>query len=157
MLNKYPMGYYKLLGRIVMKKKVLFAILILAFLLFLIFFNKRVAYEMSMCAYCGAGRVVEHRIIGTTLKEEPPWFPSENAPEHKHLYFMCASHRSGWYFDYSSDALDIMFQLKKLNDKNQLSDDMIKEWFSIDIGTPEVLKNFTQKHNLEIKEENAIK
>ncbi len=133
-----------------MKKKVLLAFLILVFLLLIIFSNIRTSYQMSMCAYCGAGRNIEGKIIGKTIKEQPPIFPSQNPPDHNHLFILCAIHNSGAYFDCNTDDLDIMFQLKELNDKNQLSGDVIKEWFSIDIRNPEVLENFVQKHNLEI-------
>ena len=141
-----------------MKKIVLFVIiLILDFLLFVTFFNKRVSYEMYSCAYCGAGRTVEGRLIGKSVRQSPPWFPSENPPEHEHLYILLASHSSGAYFDFSSDEFSILGQLRKLKEKNQLPDEVIKEWFSIDIGNPEVLSNFAQKHNLEISKEDKFK
>jgi hypothetical protein len=111
-----------------------------------------------MCAYCGAGRTAEGRIIGTTIKEQPPWFPSESPPVHKHFFISTAGHSSsGLYWDAVSDAIDILFQLRKLRETNQLSDDVIKEWFSINVENQEELAKFAHKHNLEIKEENAIK
>ena len=131
---------------------IMFIVLICAALLFFTFFNKRISYKMSLCAYCGAGRTIEGRIIGTTIKRNPPVFPSENPPEHEHLFIPCASHSSGAYFDFITDDLDMMWQLKKLNDKNPLSDKMIEEWFSIDIKNQKMLDNFINKYELEIKD-----
>lgn len=135
----------------------LFIILIFVVLLLIIYFKIRLSYEMYSCAYCGAGKIVEGRIIGKTIRESPPWFPSENPPEHKHFYVLCASHSSGAYFDFSSDAMDILGQLRELKEKNQLPDEVTKEWFSIDIGNPEALANFAKNHNLKISKEDKFK
>jgi hypothetical protein len=141
-----------LLERKNMKKIVIFLVLIITFLCLIFFSTKRVSYVFSVCAYCGAGSNLEGRIIGKTIKTQPPWFPSANPPEHQHFFVPLAGHNSGLYWDAQSDAIDILSQLRKLKDKNQLSDDVIKEWFSINVRNHDELAKFAQEHNLEVKE-----
>ena len=111
----------------------------------------RNAYENSECAYCGASKHVE----GGVTTSYPPSFPSENPPEHTHLFIPVSGYGGGShgiFWDGTSDSLEVLWQLKKLNKNGQLSEDVIKEWFSINVGNPEVLKTFAEKHNLKIRE-----
>ena len=107
------------------------------------------SYTISTCAYCGAVLHVE----GGKSTYIPSRFPSENPPEHMHLYFPSAGYSSinNLFWDGASEACNVLRQLIDLQKEGRLSEDVIKEWFSINIGNPEVLTAFAEKHNLKMK------
>jgi hypothetical protein len=82
-----------------------------------------------------------------------PRFPSENPPGHVHLFFPLSGYSSERkiHWDGTSSACTVLWQLIKLNSQGQLSENVVKEWFSINVGNPEVLAAFSKKHNLDMK------
>ena len=110
--------------------------------------DKKESYSISECAYCGATWHLE----GESSTISSPRFPSANPPEHMHLFFLMASYnsKSKMYVDCTSDACNILWQLIELNSQDQLSEAIIEEWFSINVGNPEILEAFASKHKLKL-------
>jgi len=68
-----------------------------------------------------------------------------------HLFIPLAGLSGQMFWDARSDATDVLHQLQELHSQGQLSEDIIQEWFSINVGNPEALKAFADKHNLKLK------